>query len=415
MPNLYPEPRSTYLPFGRPEFGPAEEEAVLRVLRSGWVGMGAETIAFEQELAAYLGVPEVVTVSSCTAALHLSLLVNGVGPGDEVIVPSLTWCSTANAALYVGGTPVFCDVDPDTMCATWETIAPKLSERTRAVMVVHYGGLAADTRRIREHLPPHVALIEDAAHALGTRHSDGSLVGSHGTLTCFSLYANKNLSAGEGGAIALFDRSEAEHLRKLRLHALQTDAWKRFTSKQVFEIGLEELGYKMNWTDLQASIARVQLRRQEEFHVTRQAIVQRYREALPAILPGITWQVGFDGQGRHAAHLFVVKLPLEHMPLTRNELLLRMREQNVGASVHYAPLHTMPLYTRERPQAALPTIEWLAPRILTLPISASMGAEDVEDVLRALRTALTTDVVDLSPNAASTNPKGSTSDRTRFK
>lgn len=382
--------RSTYLPFGRPEFGPEEEEAVLRVLRSGWVGMGSETIAFEQELAAYLGVPEVVTVNSCTAALHLSLLVNKVGPGDEVIVPSLTWCSTANAALYVGATPVFCDVDADTMCATWETIAPKITERTRAVIVVHYGGLAADTQRIRANLPPHVALIEDAAHALGTRHADGSMVGSHGNMTCFSFYANKNLSAGEGGAISLFDRAEADHLRKLRLHALQTDAWKRFTSKQVFEIGLSELGYKMNWTDLQASIARVQLRRQDEFHATRQAIVARYREDLPRVLPGITWQTGFDGPGRHAGHLFAVKLPLESLPMSRDELLLGMRSHNVGASVHYALLHTMPLYTGLNPAACLPTVERLGPRLLTLPISASMKEADVSDVLSALKQTLET-------------------------
>ena len=377
--------RSEFLPFGRPSFGPDEEEAILRVLRSGWIGMGKETIEFEKELADYLGVPHAVSVNSCTSALFLSLLVEGVEANDEVIIPSMTWCSTANAALYLGARAVICDVDADTMCATWETIEPHITDKTKAVIVVHYGGAAAEIERIRRMLPKRIGLVEDAAHALGAQHADGSMVGSHGNLTCYSFYANKNLSCGEGGAIALYDNATADRLRSLRLHALVSDAWKRFQNKQVFDMGLRDLGYKMNFTDMQACIARVQLRRQEEFHTTRMELVKRYMEQLPSILPGISWQSGWNS-GRHVAHLFVVKLPIEELSVSRNQFLLELRERQIGAAVHYAPLHLMPLYNRDgQRQAQLPNAEWLEDRILTLPISASMTLDDCDDVLEAFR------------------------------
>lgn len=376
--------RNEFLPFGRPSFGPEEEAAILRVMRSGWIGMGKETIEFEKELADYLGVPHVVSVNSCTSALFLSLLVEGVEAGDEVIVPSMTWCSTANAALYLGAQPVICDVDADTMCATWETIEPHITAKTRAVIIVHYGGASAETERIRRMLPKRIALIEDAAHALGSEHADGSKVGSHGNLTCFSFYANKNLSCGEGGAISLYDNATADRLRSLRLHALVSDAWKRFQNKQVFDMGIRDLGYKMNFTDMQACIARVQLRRQDEFHAVREVIVKHYMQHLPEAIPGVTWQSGWD-RGRHAGHLFVVKLPIEELSISRNQFLLEMRERNIGAAIHYAPLHLMPLYNRNGyRQAQLPIAEWLEDRILTLPISASMDEADCADVVAAI-------------------------------
>ena len=159
--------RTTYLPFGRPDFSADEIEAVARVMQSGWVGMGPETIAFENELAAFMEAPEVVSVNSCTSALFLSLLASGVGPGDEVITPSLTWCATANAALYLGATPVFCDIDEAALCVTPQSVLAVLTPRTKAVVPVHYGGLAVDVAALRRALPDHVAIVEDAAHALG--------------------------------------------------------------------------------------------------------------------------------------------------------------------------------------------------------------------------------------------------------
>ena len=223
-----------YLPFGKPNFSDEEIAAVTRVLRSGWIGMGPETLAFEEELAEYLGAPYVVTVNSCTAASFLALLVLGVGPGDEVICPSLTWCSTANVALYLGAVPVFCDVDPHTLCISPDAIQEKLTARTKAVIVVHYGGLATEVKELQQVIPSSVVLVEDAAHALGARFSDGRPVGSSGNLTCFSFYANKNLSTAEGGAIALFDEAMVERLRSLRQHGMPADAWARFYSLKEF-------------------------------------------------------------------------------------------------------------------------------------------------------------------------------------
>src|SRR3990172_8099919 len=273
--------RSIYLPFGKPNFSHKEIEAVTRVLSSGWIGMGPETIAFENELAEYLNVPYVITVNSCTSALFLSLLVHGIGAGDEVICPSLTWFSTANVILYLGGIPVFCDIDPETLCITPEKVAEKISSRTRALIVVHMGGYPVNVDEIKKVVPEHVALIEDAAHAMGSKFEDGRPVGSSGNLTCFSFYANKNLSTGEGGAVALFDEGLSDRIRSLRLHAMPVDAWKRFSNPGTFlDFDLEELGYKMNYTDLQACIGRVQLARQDEFRSIRLAVARRYAEGL---------------------------------------------------------------------------------------------------------------------------------------
>lgn len=376
--------RQEYLAFGKPNFSDEEIAAVSRVMRSGWVGMGPETIAFETELAQALGAREVVTVNSCTSALFLSLVVNGIGPGDEVITPSLTWCSTANAALYLGATPVFCDVDTKSHCVTPQTITAKLTARTKAVIAVHMGGLSADIEAIRSVLPEHVVLIEDAAHALGSRYRSGPSVGSSGNLVCFSFYANKNLSTGEGGAIALTDTRTADRLRSLRQHGLAADAWKRFSHPQTALVpGVEELGYKMNYTDLQASIGRVQLRRQPEFLAHRRALADRYAAGLAAARIPIEFQSGVFEMG-HALHLLIVQLPIEGMTRTRDEILLALRDRNVGASIHYAPLHSMPFYAKLCQNPGLPVTEFLASRMMTLPISASMTIDDVDYVVENL-------------------------------
>ncbi len=371
--------RSDFLAFGRPSFTDAEIDAVSRVMRSGWVGMGEETIAFERELAEAVGAPHVLTVNSCTSALFLALLAHGVGPGDEVICPSLTWCSTANGALYLGARPVLCDVDPQTLCVTPDTVASHLTPRTKAVMAVHMGGLAADVAALRAALPAHVAIVEDAAHALGAAYADGAPVGSSGNLTCFSFYANKNLSTGEGGAVALFDARIADRIRSLRQHGLTADAWKRFTHPQAALVPrIEELGYKMNYTDLQAAIGRVQLRRQPELAARRLALVERYLDALVAFDGPLAFQRNVLHQG-HARHLLVITLPA-NLPISRNELLTALRRRNIGASIHYQPLHTMPVY-QSGGRPSLPHTDALADRILTLPISAAMQPADVDYVV----------------------------------
>lgn len=376
---LQPTRRPNYLAFGTPDFTDAEIDAVARVMRSGWAGMGQETIAFEKELSEYIGAPEVVTVNSCTSALFLALLAEGVGPGDEVIVPSLTWCATANAALYLGAKPVFCDVDPLSMCVTPETITAKLSPRTKAVIVVHYGGYAIDVDALRTALPSGVAIIEDAAHALGAVHSNGKRVGASGNTVCFSFYANKNLSTADGGAIALFDADKAAHLRSSSMSGMDSNAWSRYTKPTTaFVGGLSELGYKMNFTDLQAAIGRVQLARFDSMADHRLRLAKRYQERFKAIGDTIRFQQGVFSDA-HARHLLVGLFDPAITGMNRDVLLLKLRERNIGASIHYAPLHTMPLYAHS--SCALPVTEMLAEQIMTLPISAKMTLEDVDYVM----------------------------------
>lgn len=380
--------RSEYLPFGRPNFSILEIEAVSRVLRSGWVGMGPETIAFERELEAYLDTPHVVTVNSCTSALYLSLLASGVGKDDEVICPSLTWFSTADVALHLGAKVVFCDVDPASLCVTADSILEKVTPKTKAVMVVHMGGLAADIATLRKKIPSRIAIIEDAAHAIGAKYPDGKPVGSSGNLTCFSFYANKNLSTGDGGAIALYDKETAGRLQSLRQQGLAADAWKRFTfPKASFVPSTTEVGYKMNYTDLQACIGRIQLKRQPELSQIRWQIAKLYLDRLARIGKKIPWQSGLESEA-HARHLFVVKLPIEEMALSRDDVLLELRARNVGASIHYAPLHTMPRYATEKGHGTLPNTEKLAREIMTLPISASMSLADASYVIDQLTTII---------------------------
>jgi UDP-4-amino-4-deoxy-L-arabinose-oxoglutarate aminotransferase len=374
--------RKHYLPFGQPHFTEREIAAVAKILRSGWVGMGSETLTFEKELAAFLDVPHVVTVNSCTSALFLSLLMEGVKSGDEVICPSLTWCSTANAALYLGATPVFCDIDAATLNVTPESIREKLTAKTKAVVVVHFGGLAVDVQAIRQVVPANVAIIEDAAHAFGSKFDDGRSVGASGNLTCFSFYANKNLSTGEGGAIALCDDDLADRVRSLRQHGLPLDAWKRFTHPHtLLRNELADLGYKMNYTDLQAAIGRVQLARYDELADTRAQVAQCYVDYLSDMIPTVKWQEGSLNSG-HARHLFVIQLPLQQLNRTRDEVLLELRARNVGAAIHYAPLHVMPLYCRGNEPPSLPNTEAVADSALTLPISSSMTLQDAEYVVK---------------------------------
>lgn len=380
--------RDTYLPFGRPNFTEEEIDAVARVMRSGWIGMGPETIAFEQELARAMGAPQVITVSSCTAAMSLALRVLDLGPGDEVICPTLTWCSTANAALYHGAKPVFCDLDPETLGMTPETVHAVLTERTKAVMLVHYGGLALDPAAFRAVLPDSVAIVEDAAHALGARYPDGRPVGASGNLVCFSFYANKNLATAEGGAIALSDAALADRLRSLRQHGLPVDAWQRFThaNSVLLSPQLTELGYKANYTDFQAALGRVQLRRFPEMAARRAEIARLYlRELIADSALHLRAQAGLDSD-RHARHLFVVRVGARARR-NRDAVLCELRARNIGATIHYGLLHRMPLYAQAG-RRALPGADAIAPEILTLPISASMTVADADEVVGHLRELL---------------------------
>ena len=352
--------RPTFLPFGRPDYTDAEIAAVTRVLRSGWSGMGPETAAFEHELAVYLGVNHVVAVSSCTAALTLTLAAMGIS-GKDISVPSLTWCSTANAILATGNRPVFVDVDPDTMQAP------------AAAVFVRYGGYTADTINSRA-----AFAVVDSAHTL-TYKGDAP--------TCYSFYANKPLSCGEGGAVATNNYSLACAVRKLRNHGFEHTAWSRYTtSKPIVAETIDRMGFKAPFNDIAAAIARVQLRRQPEMHERRVAVANVYREEICRAVPGAAYQEGADSDDArtHSLHLFVVKLPIASMERSRDHVVAAMRARNIGVAIHYTPLHWMGAYAQYA-ASPLPVTDDLAQRVITLPISASMTADDAWDVVRALR------------------------------
>lgn len=373
-----------FIPFGRPNISEEEIEAVSEVLRSGWIGQGPQVAAFEEEFAQFVQADYAVSLNSCTAALHLALEVLGIGPGDEVIVPSLTWCSTANAALYVGAKPVFCDIHPDTLCADIDDIISRITSRTKAVIVVHFGGRAVDVEDLRSRLPSRIEIIEDAAHALAARYPNGRPVGSSKNLCCFSFYANKNITTGEGGALTTSRPHLAELARSLRQHGLATNAWKRFTDAKVSLGGaiVERLGYKMNFTDLQAALGRVQLRRLPLFQERRQEVAKIYSEHLSSL--EIQMQSGLLSP-YHARHLFPIRTSQKAYNINRNDLLAELKTRKIGAAVHYAPLHMMPVYNCDY---HLPITEMVYTEILTLPISSTISNEEISYVVDQLRNLL---------------------------
>jgi dTDP-4-amino-4,6-dideoxygalactose transaminase len=375
--------------FGRPWFDEAEEELVLRTLRSGWIGQGPLVETFERRLAAYLGAPSVVAVSSCTAALHLALVAAGVGPGDEVITTPFTFVATVNAIEHAGATAVLVDIDPETLNLTPEAAAAAVTERTRAVMPVHFGGRPLDVAGWQELADRHdLWLIEDGAHAIGAV-VDGRRVGGSGhrrTLTCFSFYPNKNLASAEGGAVALADPEVAQNLRRLRLHGLEGDAWDRYRSGTYLPSVATAAGFKANLSDVQAAIALAQLDKLEGFLATRESLAAGYDElldAVPAVRP--VDRGGFGLGWRHALHLYQVAV--EGLNGRRDVLVALLKERGIGAAVHYIGVNQHPWY-RERFHEPFPASDWASACLLTLPLHVHMHAHDLERVVAELVDAL---------------------------
>jgi dTDP-4-amino-4,6-dideoxygalactose transaminase len=369
-----------YLAFGVPTLGADEETAVLRVLRSGWIGTGPEVAAFEEEFAAAVGARHAVAVSSCTAGLHLALLAAGVGPGDEVVTSTLTFVATANAIVHAGARPVLVDVEPDTLNLDPAGVEAAIGARTRAILPVHFAGRPCAPAPLRGLAAKHgLAIVEDAAHAVGARHAGGRPVGS-GADACFSFYPNKNLTSCEGGMITTRSAARARRYRRMRLHGLSTDAWKRYGSPQLVRSRMQELGFKYNLTDLQAAIGRVQLRRLENFTTRRNEQDQRYRETL-AQLERLHAPPPLAA-GRHAFHLFSVFV--EGVP--RDEALLEMRRRGVGAAIHYVPVHLQPWYRQLLGHApgSFPVAERVGATSFSLPIGPSLGDAEVARVCDAL-------------------------------
>ncbi|HZZ00258.1 MAG TPA: DegT/DnrJ/EryC1/StrS family aminotransferase, partial [Candidatus Baltobacteraceae bacterium] len=382
---------ATFLPFGVPSFGEEERQALLGVLDSRWIGQGSLCEEFEQRLARYVGTQHGVFVNSATAGLHLSLMALGVGAGDEVITTPLTFVATVNVIEHCGAKPVLADIDPVTLNIDPAAIARCVSPRTKAVIGVHFAGRPFDIDGVRRAAGTGVPIVEDAAHAIGGRFSGGKMVGASGNLTVFSFYANKNLTTGEGGMIVTDDADIAERTSIMRLHGLSSDAWKRFTSKKLNRSLAILPGYKYNSTDLNAALGIAQLGRIEDFLTRREAIAAAYdRELADVAEIELVERPNRNGE-RHALHLYIVKLRLDRLTVDRNEIVGALREENIGAGIHYDAVHLHPFYreTYGWRSGDFPIAADVSSSVLTLPGQPSMTDDDVASVVLGLKRVVT--------------------------
>ncbi len=406
--------RSEFLVFGAPQIKQAEIDEVIATLESGWLGTGPRTARFEESFAQYKSSPvsdgdletdetdeppasgdplEAIAVNSCTAALHLSLICAGIGPGDEVITTALTFCSTVNTILHVGATPVLADVDPDTQNIDPDDIARKITDRTKAIIPVHFAGRMCDMDRIMALAGRHnLKVIEDCAHAIETYDHHGRRAGTIGDFGCFSFYVTKNVVTGEGGMVLTRNEEDAARIRRLRLHGLSRDAWNRFGQSGYRHYQVVECGYKYNMTDLQAALGLHQLQRVDFTWKDRRKIWRSYNarlEHLPLTLPA-----PFALKERHAFHLYTVLIDPARCGIDRDSFLKRMTAEQIGVGVHYLSIADHPYYQDAlgmKPEDT-PHATRIGRQTVSLPISPKMNADrDVDDVVSAITTILETD------------------------
>lgn len=376
--------RTEFLPYSRPWIGEEEVAEVADSLRSGWLTTGPKTKRFEAELAAYVGARHAIAVSSCTAALHVALAAHDVGPGDEVIVPTLTFCATANVVAHLGARPVLVDVNKNYQIST-EAVQRAFTPRTKAVVVVHYGGQACDLAELLAVTDSRrVPLIEDAAHAIGSEYR-GRKIGTHGRAVAFSFYATKNMTTGEGGAITTDDDRLAERIRRLSLHGMSQDAWQRYSENGSWYYEVVEPGFKYNMTDLQASLGLHQLRRLDEFVRIRQEIARSYREGFAGV-PELFLPTELPDRS-HVYHVYPVRLDLSRLRIDRAGFIRELHQARIGASVHFIPLHRHPFYQKAYGYGPeqFPCCEELYQGLLSLPLYPRMSSTDVSNVIEVTR------------------------------
>ena len=376
--------RGEFLPFAAPLLGDEEIQEVVHCLRSGWLTTGHKVKQFEREFGEFIGAKHALAVNSCTAALHLALEAVGVGPGDEVITTPMTFTATAAVIEHLGARPVFADVTAQTLNIDPEQIRRRLSPRTKAILPVHFAGQACDMDAIVDIARgAGVPVIEDAAHAIPTRYN-GRMVGTLSDITCFSFYATKNVTTGEGGMVVTDRDDIMERMRLMHLHGMSKDAWKRYTQNGSWSYEILAPGFKYNLTDIAAAIGIHQLRKCQAFHRRRLTIADQYDAAF-ADLPGISIPRVEDRES-HGWHLYVIQVDPERLTIGRDAFIDQLIARNIGVSVHFIPLHIQPYY-RDRYGYApndLPHAFGAFQRILSLPIYAKMTDEDVEDVIAAV-------------------------------
>lgn len=373
-----------FLFFHKPFISEDEVNEIVDTVRSGWLSMGPKTIKFEEAFNTYIGCKKSIAVSSWTAAGHLALEAYGVRPGDEVIVPTMTFPATAEIVCYFGAKPVIVDVDKDTLNISLKEIEKAITPKTKVIIPVHYGGQPCDMDEIHEIASKHnIKVIEDAAHSLPAAYK-GKKVGTISDVTCFSFYATKTLSTGEGGMICTNDEDIAERCSIMRLHGINRDAWKRYTESGSWYYEVVAPGFKYNFTDLQASLGLPQLKKVDLMWESRKNIAGKYTAALKDNEFITLHTVKKDRDS--SWHLYPIRLNLEKLKINRAQLIDEMRKLNVGAGVHFMPVHQHIYYTQtfNLDDKNYPVASSVFPRLVSLPIYPGMKDEHVDRVINVL-------------------------------
>ena len=370
-----------FIPFSRPWIDDTEIEAVSQVLASKWISSGNRVREFERAFSEYLGVKHAIAVSSCTAALHLSLVVAGIGSGDEVITTPYTFTATAEAIRYVGAKPVFVDIHPDTLNIDTSKIEQAITSRTKAILPVHIAGIPCDMDALRDISQNHnLMLIDDAAHAIPVEYK-GQHIGAIGDLSAFSFYANKNLTTAEGGMITTNSDAFAKPLRTMRLHGIDKDAWARQSQRNIWRYDIATEGYKYNMTDIQAAMGLCQLMKLNKQHERRRNFAQIYQTEL-AKFPQISTPVAPDNPREHAWHLYIIQLRTGN----RDAFVEALSEANIECSVHYIPLHLFDFYQERYGYRVgdFPCAEAAFERVVSLPLHPGLTEEEIHIVIDAI-------------------------------
>ncbi|MCF5278495.1 UDP-4-amino-4-deoxy-L-arabinose aminotransferase [Pseudomonas syringae] len=375
----------TFLAFSRPSIGDEEIAAVTRVLRSGWITTGPECQKLEEEFAARVGAQHAVALSSATGAMHVALLALGVGPGDEVITPSQTWVSTANMICLLGATPVFVDVDRDTLMTSAALIEQAITPRTKAIVPVHYAGAAFDLDPLYA-LADRASLVSSAGSMRSVfDHGDAVPVGQQGT-AIFSFHAIKNMTCAEGAMLVTDNARLADRVRQLKFHGLGVDAYDRLTLGRKPQAEVMEPGFKYNLADINASIARVQLQRLDAINAQRQALASHYLERL-ASSPVLPLALPRHAQ-QHAWHLFILRIDPERCGLDRDAFMKALQARNIGTGIHFIATHLHSYYRKRFPDVRLPDTEWNSSRLCSIPLFPDMTLDDVERVVGAIESTV---------------------------